>query len=62
MYTDHEIHRIIVAEFDVNTLLRVLLKVQNPHHDQCSRWQDPADWVRWRRHVQELYELLSQLK
>ncbi len=62
MYTDHEIYRIIVAEFDVNTLLRVLLKVQNPNHDLCSRWQDPADRARWRRHIQEQYDVLRQLK
>ncbi len=62
MYTDHEIHQIILTEHDMDTLLRVLRKVQNPNHDLCSRWQDPADQARWRQHVQELYDVLRQLK
>ncbi len=62
VYTDHEIHQIILTEHDMDTILRVLRKAQNPNHNLCSRWQDPADRTRWRRHVQELYDVLRQLK
>jgi len=62
VYTDHKICQIVLTEHDLDTLLRALQKVQNPSHDLCSRWQDPAARARWRQHFQEVYDVLNRLR
>lgn len=61
-YIEHEIRQITITEREVNTLLKVLCKVQNPNHDMCSRWTSSADRQRWAAHIQEIYRILSKLK
>ena len=61
-YIDHKIRQIIITEREVDSLLRVLCRVQNPDHDLCARWQDPADRARWQNHIKEIYDVLILLK
>lgn len=61
-YIDHEVRQIIITEKEVDSLLRVLRKVQKPAHDLCARWESPADRERWREHVREIHRVISQLK
>ena len=60
-YIDHEIRQIVLTETETDMFLRVLLKVQNPTHDMCSRWKDPVDCERWKTHIQAVYDVISQL-
>ncbi len=60
-YIDHEIRQIVLPETEANMLLCVLLKVQNPDHDMCSRWKNQADRERWKAHIQAVYDVISQL-
>jgi len=61
-YIDHEIRQIAISECEVNSLLRVLKKVQNSNHDMCARWKTWADQERWRKHIQDISRIISQLK
>ena len=61
-YIDHEIRQIVLTETEIDILLRVLRKVQNPEHDMCARWKCSADQQLWQEHIQEVYHLISQLK
>lgn len=61
-YIDHEIRTVILTESEVDTLLRVLNKVQKPDHDMCARWKSQADRHRWLEHIQEIQDVISQLK
>ena len=60
-YIDHEIRQIVLTGTQADMLLRVLLKVQNPAHDMCSRWKSLADRERWKAHIQAVYDVISQL-
>lgn len=61
-YVDHEIRKIAITEHEVDTLLRVLRKIQNHVHDMYARWKDPVDQQLWQEHIQEVYYIISQLK
>ena len=61
-YIDHEIRQIVLTEMEVDILLRVLRKVQNPGHDMCARWKALLDQQRWREHIQSVYQVIDQLK
>lgn len=61
-YIDHEIGVLILTESEVDTLLRVLTKVQRPDHDMCARWKSEVDRHRWLEHIQEIQDVISQLK
>lgn len=61
-YMDHEIRQITMTEREVDTLLQVLRKVQNPNHDMCSKWTSAVSRQRWTAHIQEIYRILSKLK
>lgn len=61
-YIDHEIRVLIMTEHEVDTLLRVLTKVQKPDHDMCARWKSEVDRHRWLEHIQEIQDVISQLK
>lgn len=61
-YIDHEIRMLIITEKEVATLLRILCKVQKPGHDMCARWKSPTDRKRWREHIQEIYQVIDQLR
>ena len=61
-YVEHEIRQLTIRPEDVSSLLRALHKAQNPAHDLISRWKDPADRERWRKHLRELYRFISQLQ
>ena len=62
LYIDHEIRQIILTEREVDTLLRVLRKVQNSDHDMCARWKSQTERECWQEHIQEVYQVISQLK
>jgi len=62
LYTDHEIRQIILTEKEVDTLLRVLRKVQNPDHDMYARWKSQTERERWQAHIQAVYQVINQLK
>ncbi len=62
LYTDHEIRQIILPEREIDALLRVLRKVQNTDHDMCARWKSQTNRERWREHIQEVYQVINQLK
>lgn len=61
-YIDHETRQIAITERELDSLLRVLCRVQNTDHHLCARWQDPADRARWREHIQRVYDVLMKLK
>ena len=61
-YIDHEIRALILTESEVDTLLRVLRMVQRSDHDMCARWKSTVDRNRWLDHIQEMHQVISQLK
>lgn len=61
-YIDHEIRQIIITEKEVDTLLRVLRKVQNPAHDMYTRWPTLMERNRWIKHIQEVESVINYLK
>jgi len=61
-YIDHEIRVLILTESEVDTLLRVLKKVQRPDHDMCARWKSEVDHNCWLEHIQEVRQVISKLK
>lgn len=61
-YIDHEIRQISITEKELDTLLWVLCKTQNPAHDLCARWPTEAAQMRWVRHLQGIELVISTLK
>ena len=61
-YIDHEIRQITITETEVDTLLRVLRKVQNPAHDMYTRWPTLMERNRWIKHIQEVESIIHRIK